>query len=80
MFVKSTFALTIIIGAASGALAATKTATLPNGGSGGFSTGPYHHGTPMDRNPIWRGGYYQGNDPDQNIRLQLMRDGRNYVH
>ena len=50
------------------------------GGSGGFCTGPYRQGTPMDRDPIWRRGYYQGNDPDQFIRLQIMRDPRNYAH
>ena len=48
--------------------------------NGGFMTGPYRQGTPMDTLPIWRKGYYQGNDPDQNIRLQLIRDGRNYTH
>ena len=76
MFTKTTFTLAIIICcAASSAIAATK--DLPNGGSGGFGNGPYHQGTPMDRLPVWRGGHYQGNDPDSRIRLQLMRDGRN---
>jgi hypothetical protein len=50
------------------------------GGNGGFQTGPYRQGTPSDNLPIWRRGFYQGNDPDQNIRLQLMRDPRNYAH
>jgi hypothetical protein len=77
MFSKSIFALAIIIGTASGALAETKKHSVPFG-SGGYFTGPNYQGTPMDRAPIWRSGYYQGNDPDQNIRLQLMRDGRNY--
>ena len=49
-------------------------------GNGGFNTGPYRQGAPGDRLPIWRRGYYQGNDPDQFIRLQLMRDPRNYTH
>jgi hypothetical protein len=43
-------------------------------GSGGFGTGPYWQGEPTDRLPIWRHGYYQGNDPDQFIRSQMMRD------
>jgi len=48
-------------------------------GSGGYGTGPYWQGTPTDRLPIWRYGYYQGNDPDQFIRSQIMRDPRNGV-
>jgi hypothetical protein len=43
-------------------------------GSGGFGTRPYWQGEPTDRLPIWRYGYYQGNDPDQFIRSQMMRD------
>jgi hypothetical protein len=46
-------------------------------GSGGFGTGPYWQGEPTDRRPIWRYGYYQGNDPDQFIRSQIMRDPTN---
>ena len=46
-------------------------------GSGGFGTGPYWQGEPTDRLPIWRYGYYQGNDPDQFIRSQIMRDPTN---
>jgi hypothetical protein len=46
-------------------------------GSGGFGTGPYWQGEPTDRLPIWRYGYYQGNDPDQFIRGQIMRDPTN---
>jgi len=42
--------------------------------SGGYGTRPYWQGTPTDRLPIWRYGYYQGNDPDNFIRSQLMRD------
>ena len=42
--------------------------------SGGYHTHPYWQGEPTDRLPIWRYGYYQGNDPDNFIRLQLMRD------
>jgi hypothetical protein len=41
---------------------------------GGYGARPYWQGTPMDRLPIWRYGYYQGNDPDNFIRSQLMRD------
>jgi hypothetical protein len=40
----------------------------------GYHTHPYWQGEPTDRLPIWRYGYYQGNDPDNFIRLQLMRD------
>jgi hypothetical protein len=39
---------------------------------------PYWQGTPQDRLPIWRYGYYQGNDSDNFIRLQLMRDPPNH--
>ena len=48
--------------------------------SGGFGTGPYWQGEPTDHRAIWRYGYYQGNDPDQFIRDQLIRDPRNYAH
>ncbi len=47
--------------------------------SGGFGTGPYWQGEPTDRLPIWRYGYYQGNDPDQFIRGQIIRDPTNGV-
>ena len=40
--------------------------------SGGYGTGPYWQGEPTDRLPIWRYGYYHGNDPDQFIRGQIM--------
>jgi hypothetical protein len=46
-------------------------------GSKGYGSGPYWQGGPTDHLPIWRNGYYQGNDPDQFIRLQLMRDPTN---
>jgi len=39
-----------------------------------YGARPYWQGTPTDRLPIWRYGYYQGNDPDNFIRSQLMRD------
>jgi hypothetical protein len=39
-----------------------------------FHAHPYWQGEPTDRLPIWRYGYYQGNDPDQFIRSQMMRD------
>jgi hypothetical protein len=45
--------------------------------SKGYGTGPFYQGTPNDRLPIWRNGYYQGNDPDQFIRGQIMRDPTN---
>jgi hypothetical protein len=41
---------------------------------GGYYIHPYWQGEPTDRLPIWRYGYYQGSDPDNFIRLQLMRD------
>lgn len=46
-------------------------------GSGGLGTGPFWQGEPTDRLPIWRYGYYQGNDPDPFIRGQIMRDPLN---
>jgi hypothetical protein len=46
-------------------------------GSKGYGTGPYWQGEPADHSPIWRNGYYQGNDPDQFIRGQIMRDPTN---
>jgi hypothetical protein len=49
-------------------------------GSGGFGSGPYWQGEPTDRRPIWRYGYYQGNDPDPFIRGQIMRDPTNDAH
>jgi hypothetical protein len=49
-------------------------ATGPVSGFGGYGTGPYWQGEPTDNLPIWRYGYYQGNDPDPFIRSQLMRD------
>jgi hypothetical protein len=49
----------------------------PVSGFGGYGTGPYWQGEPTDNLPIWRHGYYQGNDPDQFIRSQLMRDPTN---
>ncbi len=39
-----------------------------------FHAHPYWQGEPTDRRPIWRYGYYQGNDPDRFIRGQIMRD------
>jgi hypothetical protein len=47
--------------------------------SGGFGTGPYWQGEPTDRLPIWRYGYYQGNDPDPFIRGQIVRDPTNGI-
>lgn len=45
--------------------------------SGGFGTGPFWQGEATDRLPIWRYGFYQGNDPDPFIRSQIIRDPRN---
>ena len=44
--------------------------------SGGYSARHYTQGTPS-HGPIWRYGYYQGNDPDRFIRGQIIRDPRN---
>jgi hypothetical protein len=49
-------------------------------GSGGWAAGPYWQGEPTDRRAIWRYGHLQGNDPDQFIRYQLMRDPTNDAH
>jgi hypothetical protein len=43
-------------------------------GSDGFGSRPYWQGAPSNHLPIWRWGYYQGNDPDPFIRSQMMRD------
>jgi hypothetical protein len=45
--------------------------------SGGYGSGPFWQGEPADRLPIWRFGFYQGNDPDPFIRSQIIRDPRN---
>jgi hypothetical protein len=50
----------------------------PVQGCCGYGTGPYWQGEPTDNLPIWRNGYYQGNDPDPFIRSQLMRDPTNH--
>ena len=44
---------------------------------GGLGARPYWQGEPTDHRPIWRFGYYQGNDPDRFIRGQIMRDPTN---
>jgi len=46
----------------------------PARGSPGPGNGPNWQGEPTDHNSVWRRGYYRGNDPDNAIRLQLMRD------
>ena len=43
----------------------------------GAASGPFWQGEPTDRLPIWRYGFYQGNDPDPFIRGQLIRDRKN---
>jgi hypothetical protein len=45
--------------------------------SGGYGTGPFWQGGPTDRLPIWRYGFYQGDDPDPFIRSQIIRDPKN---
>jgi hypothetical protein len=44
-----------------------------------FYAHPYWQGEPADHRPIWRYGYYQGNDPDPFIRGQIMRDPTNGI-
>ena len=46
----------------------------PARGDPGPGNGPSWQGEPTDRDSIWRRSYYRGNDPDNRIRLQLMRD------
>ena len=46
----------------------------PARGDPGPGNGPIWQGEPSDRKSIWRRGYYRGNDPDNSIRQQLMRD------
>jgi hypothetical protein len=46
----------------------------PARGERGPGNGPYWQGEPNDRRSIWRHNYYRGNDPDNRIRHQLMRD------
>ena len=46
----------------------------PARGSPGPGNGPEWKGFPTDHNTVWRNGRYRGNDPDNNIRYQLMRD------
>jgi hypothetical protein len=48
----------------------------PYGSYPGPSNGPVWQGEPGDGLPIWRYGFYCGNDPDDRIRLELMRDCR----
>lgn len=46
----------------------------PVRGDPGPGNGPYWQGEPADRLSVWRRGHYRGNDPDNGIRRQLMRD------
>jgi hypothetical protein len=46
----------------------------PARGDPGWGNGPYWQGEPADRLPIWRHNHYRGNDPDNRVRQQLMRD------
>jgi hypothetical protein len=61
MLTKTAFGLAIILGTASGALAATKT----------LNTDPSHGVYTNVYNPS---GAYVGTDPDLNVRLGLKRD------
>jgi hypothetical protein len=74
-------AATLVIGFMSVSVQAAQPPHFAKGtGSGGWATGPHWQGQPTDHLPIWRYGHFQGNDPDQFIRLQLMRDPTNDVH
>ena len=46
----------------------------PARGDPGPGNGPIWQGEPTDRLSVWRRGHYRGNDPDNKIRQQLMRD------
>jgi hypothetical protein len=46
----------------------------PSRGDPGPGNGPIWQGEPGDHQSIWRRGYYRGNDPDNGIRGQIMRD------
>jgi hypothetical protein len=46
----------------------------PARGDPGPGNGPVWQGEPTDREPVWRRSHYRGNDPDNRIRQQLMRD------
>ena len=86
MFIKTAITTAMVISAVSGAMAAKNqnvrnayvNGILPNGEV--YSAWHSDQGTPMDRLPIWRRGYYQGNDPDSRIRFNLMRDGRGHAY
>jgi hypothetical protein len=41
------------------------------------ATRPRVQGSLTDKNAVWRYGFYQGTDPDPNVRLNLMRDPMN---
>jgi hypothetical protein len=74
-------AAALAIGSMSLSAQAAQPSHLAKGtGSGGWAAGPNWQGMPTDHLPIWRYGHLQGNDPDQFIRLQLMRDPTNDVH
>ena len=64
-----------VLAAAIVALTAEAASTRPyRPAPSAYGARPYWQGTPTDRLPMWRYGYYQGNDPDNFIRSQLMRD------
>lgn len=46
----------------------------PARGDPGPGNGPFWQGEPTDRLSVWRRNHYRGNDPDNLIRHQLMRD------
>ena len=87
MFINTAIAITAVVLIAASSAMAGKNQNIRNVYANGvlptgevYSTEIYHQGTPMERLPIWRRGYYQGNDPDARIRLNLMRDGRSHAY
>jgi hypothetical protein len=48
---------------------------------GAVTTRPYYSSETTAGTPaIYRFNHYQGTDPDPQVRLELLRDGRNYGH
>jgi hypothetical protein len=67
----------ILIYPAAAAALTTMLLMVPAQAAPSFQAHHYWQGEPTDHLPIWRYGYYQGNDPDPFIRGQIMRDPTN---
>jgi hypothetical protein len=80
--IENTFTLRALAlaGLIMGSLGSTAFAAAPahmatkNAGAHAFSPGRANTG-PQTPGPIFSRGYYVGQDPDQSIRFQLVRDG-----